>query len=205
MADKKPDAAKPEGADKKPDASAAPAAAPAAGGKAAWLPLAITVLTMPVLAYAMTAFVLVPKMQKALGAAPPAEAEVGKPAGEHGEAAKPAEKDDGHGKAGATSGKAKYAVPLSKMVVNVAGTAGTRYLMTSVTLVGANPDFKSTVEDNRDHLLDLATGALSGKTIADLEKPGARNQIRSELLSMFNTALGENAVKEIYITELAIQ
>ena len=96
-------------------------------------------------------------------------------------------------------------VPLSKMLVNVAGTMGTRYLMTSVTLVGNTPDFKSKIEDNKDQLMDLATGALSSKTISDLEKPGARNVIRAELMTVFNNALGGPLVQEIYITELAIQ
>jgi flagellar FliL protein len=91
------------------------------------------------------------------------------------------------------------------MIVNLSGTMGTRYLMSSVTLAGFQPDFKAKIEENKDQLLDLATGALSGKTITDLEKPGARNQIRAELLSLFNNALGNNVVQEIYITELAIQ
>jgi len=51
---------------------------------------------------------------------------------------------------------------------------GTRYLMTSVTLVGSTPDFKSKIDDNKDQLMDLATRPLSGKTISDLEnrEPG---------------------------------
>jgi flagellar FliL protein len=82
---------------------------------------------------------------------------------------------------------------------------GTRYLMTSVTLVGGSADFKTKIDENKDQLMDLATGALSSKTISDLEKPGARNVIRSELLTVFNNALGGSLVQEIYITELAIQ
>ena len=33
-------------------------------------------------------------------------------------------------------GKPKVTVPMNKILVNVAGTMGTRYLMTSITLVG---------------------------------------------------------------------
>ena len=96
-------------------------------------------------------------------------------------------------------------VKLDKMLVNVAGTMGTRYLMTSVTLVSNNADFKAKVDENKDQLMDLATGTLSSKTISDLEKPGARNVIRAELMTVFNNALGGPVVQEIYITELAIQ
>ena len=66
-------------------ASAAPAAAPA-GGIKALLPLILAVVLMPVLAYVMTMFVLLPKLQKATGGAPPTE---------HAEAAA----ETGHGKA----------------------------------------------------------------------------------------------------------
>ena len=43
----------------------------------------------------------------------------------------------------------------------------------------------------------MASGLLSAKTIADLEKPGARNLIRGELISGFNSILGNAAVQEI--------
>ena len=171
--------------------------AKASGGFKAWLPLVIAVVTMPALAYATTMFVLVPKMQRALGhteasAAPQAASKEGGASAPEG------------GKPVGT-GKIKVMVPLTKLLVNVAGTMGTRYLMSSVTLVSNNPDFKSTVEDNKDQLTDLAIGALSSKTISDLEKPGARNEIRAELMTVINNALGGPVVQEIYITEFAIQ
>ena len=80
-----------------------------------------------------------------------------------------------------------------------------RYLLTSFTLVGGDPEFKGKIEQNKDRLMDLAMSTLSTKTIADLEKPGARNMIRSELISAFNGALGQGYVQEIYFTEFAIQ
>lgn len=181
------------------DAKAEPAP-PAGGGKAglkAWLPLVVAVVTMPALAFATTHFILLPKIERAMNqgkpgtaAAPTAATE---PAKEGASGDKPA------------SDKAKVTVSLSKMLVNVAGTMGTRYLMTSVTLVGTTPDFKGKIEDNKDQLMDLATGTLASKTISDLEKPGARNVIRAELMTVFNNALGGPLVQEIYITELAIQ
>lgn len=177
------------------DTPAAPAveAAPPSGGFKAWLPLLITIACMPALAYATTRFVLVPQMKRALtettgGAAAPEAAAESKEPGPNGEVA---------------TGKIK--IPMSKILVNVAGTMGTRYLMTSLTLVGADPNFKGKIDENKDELMDLATSTLSTKTISDLEKPGARNVIRAELITIFNNALGGPLVKEIYITELAIQ
>ena len=176
-------------------AEAIPAAAPAKpSGLKSWLPLIITVVLMPALAFATTRFVLLPQMKKALSpasAAPAAEPSSGTNAAASGP--------------GVIDGQPKVTVPLTKILVNVAGTMGTRYLMTSVTLVGSDENLKVKIEQNKDQLLDLATGTLCSKTISDLEKPGARNVIRAELMTLFNNALGGPIIKEIYITELAIQ
>ena len=156
-----------------------------------WLPLLITVIIMPLLAFATNRYFLIPQMRKAL--IKPLAAGAAEPTGTNGASPGPAE------------GAVKYTVPLTKILVNVAGTMGTRYLMTSVTLVGTDPNLKDKIDQNQALLLDLATGTLSTKTIADLEKPDMRNVIRAELLEVFNNALGGPFVKEIYITELAVQ
>ncbi|HWD18211.1 MAG TPA: flagellar basal body-associated FliL family protein [Verrucomicrobiae bacterium] len=179
-------------ADPKAASGAAPAAA--SGGIKSWLPLIITIVSMPALAYATTKFVLVPQMKKSLAAATGAT-ETPAPGA-------PAETKDG---APAEPAKGKVKIPMSKILVNVAGTMGTRYLMSSMTLVGNSDQLRAKVEENKDQLMDLATSTLSTKTISDLEKPGARNVIRAELITVFNNALGGPWVTEIYITEMAIQ
>jgi len=186
-----------------PTKEQAPAAAtppPPAGGLKSWLPLLVTALVMPALAYATTTFLLLPRLRRA--ADPPAVEAASE------EAKSPAKgetsKTEGGGKH-AAGAKGKPNATLNKLIVNVAGTAGTRYLMTSMTLIGSTPEFKNSIESSRDQLVDLANATLSSKTIADLEKPEARNQLRTELLSAFNHALGDTVVQEIYFTELAIQ
>lgn len=179
------------GADEKTEAAATSAPAAAPGGFKAFLPLIITVVLMPVLAWAMTQFVLIPQVQKALGLAPAAGGSVGP------------KESGGSAKDGA--GVAKQNYPLTKLLVNVAGTMGSRYLLASVTLVGTAPEFKALVEKHEPQLRDVAMTALATKTIADLEKPGSRNLVRSELLAGFNQILGGATVQEIYLTEFAIQ
>lgn len=217
MADKKHEGAGGEG--EAGAAGGAPEAAKASsGGIKAWLPLIVTVLAMPALAFATTKFIILPKIQAAMGGSADGGAHGAAASG--GEAAGGGEHGGGHGGGessgessggghggggGGHGGKEKATASINKMIVNVAGTMGTRYLLASVTLVGTSADFKAKVDEHRDQLLDVATGTMSNKTIADLEKPGARNEVRAELLSVFNNVLGAGAVKEIYITELAIQ
>lgn len=184
MSDKKPEA--------KPAEGKAPEAAAASGGLKAFLPLVLNVVLMPIIAYVMTVYVLLPKTNASVTAH--AKAETG---------------GDGHGAAGGAAGgaaKEKVNVTLSdKVLVNVSGTAGTRYLLAKITLVGTHPELKANAEKNDAQLRDVASSVLANKTIADLDKPGARNLIRTELISAFNGVLGENQVKEIFFTEFAIQ
>lgn len=176
--------------------AAATATAPAAGGGGikALLPLILSVALMPAIAFAMTKFVLVPQLQKGLTV----------------KAATP----DSHGAAGAHGDKSKKAgttakretVSMNKLLVNVAGTMGARFLMVSVSVAGTGGDeFKKKMEEHEAQLKDMATSSLSLKTIADLERPNARNLIRTELITGFNNILGDAMVQEIYFTEFAIQ
>ena len=211
MADKTPEtpAAKTE---ETPEA--AQSAAKSGGGIVAWLPLIVTVLTMPALAYAMTAFVLLPKVKKELTAAVGAPAveqtasgkasEEAKPKPAAGEHSRPKEKAEGKGHESAQAG-GKTTMQLDKILVNVAGTMGSRYLLTSLTMAGSAAGFEETVKAHEAQLVDLAAGILSSKSVADLERPEARNLVRGELLAVFNNALGAGTVQDVYLTEFAIQ
>jgi len=177
----------------KPGIESTTAAAPKGGSFELWLPLIINIVLMPALAYALTVFVIVPRLR-------------------NGESGESASKSTAEKSAGTTGGKkdemvkTKIVAPLSsKVLVNLAGTMGTRYLLANVSLVGAKTDFKADVEKNDAQLRDAAAGTLSTKSIADLEKPGSRNLIRTELINVFNSVLGEGTVVDIYLTEFAIQ
>lgn len=97
-------------------------------------------------------------------------------------------------------------VPLNKLSVPIAGTLGKRYLLASVTVVDSGGEtFKAKIKEHDAQLRDLAMGTLATNTLADLEKPGARKVIRTELINGFNTMIGDNSVQELYITEFGIQ
>ena len=179
--------ANPQTQDEAAAAAETPAAAPKTGGAfKAWLPLIITILLMPALAYGMTVFVLLPRIQSGLGVTTPVAESGAKP------------------KAGAPGAK-KVTVAINKLLVNVAGTMGSRYLLVSISVVSTDANFQQKMTDNDAALRDAASSTLSSKTLADLEKPDERNLIRTELLTGFNNILGSDEVQEIYLTEFAIQ
>ena len=147
-------------------------------------------LLMPVMAYGTVHFLVLPKVYARTTAPSSAES--------------PKKEGGAHGTKEAA--KQKVMAPLSdKVLVNVAGTMGARYLLARLTLVGSNPELENLVKKNDMELRAEAANALSVKTITDLEKPGARNLVRTELVSLFNNILGENVVNDIFLTEFAIQ
>lgn len=200
-------------ADGKTAEAPAEAAGAAAGGGGAksFLPLILNIVLMPVMAYVMTTFVLMPKLK---GPAAHGDAPAEAPAHGGGSSGGGSAHGGGggagggsaHGAKGGKGGKQKNTAPLGgKVLVNVSGTGGTRYLLGNFTLVSAHPDLKALVEGNDPQLRDVASGILANKTIQDLEKPGARTMIRTELISAFNNIFGSPLVEDIYFTEFAIQ
>lgn len=174
-----------------PDAAAAQVGAPPSGGAKVWLPLIANLVVMPCVAYVLAVYVILPKLEARMGQQ---EGGGGKPAAAH------------QASAHHESAKDKITVSLAeKLVVNVSGSLGTRYLVARVTLVGSNAELKKLVEDHDAQLRDAASNILANKSLADLERPGARNIIKTELMTAFIPILGEGAVDEIYFSDFAVQ
>lgn len=170
------------------------------GGSSAWLPLGVALVVMPLVAYGMTTFVLLPQLRKSLAVASGAPGVLPGP----GTSPAPAGTEGSGAEVVAVKGQ-RQSVVMNKLLVNVAGTMASRYLLTSMTLIGDASDFPARVAQNEPKLRDMATGLMMMKTISNLEKPGARNLLRGELIAGFNTILGNAAVLELYFTEFAIQ
>lgn len=192
-------------------AAAAPAAAPAAGGGGAksWLPVIAALILAPVATWATVEFVLVPRLTKKLAA--PAHGAEGEAAAEH--AAAPADAHGGGGGGhggghGAKEGKAAGgpSYEFANVVVNLAGTMGTRYLKTSFLVTGAGTtDIKSVFEASKPRLTDVTLNVLSALTLADLEEPGSKNIIREKLVNAYNQALGKKVADQVYFSDFVVQ
>lgn len=192
-----PTAAKPEKAAPAPVAPQvleppSRAGAASTGGIKAWLPAIVAVIVAPAATWATAQFVLVPRLEKKL--ALPPESEVA--------AALPAEPTkDGKQKEPPT-------YQFQNVVVNIAGTMGTRYLKTGFYVVGdpkANVDLKKLFEENHTKLYDTTLNILSSLTLADIDEPGSKNVIREKLVSAYNQALGRRVVEQVYFSDFVTQ
>lgn len=167
--------------------------ATAGGGLKAWMPALAVLLLAPVCTWAVGQFVLIPQMQKKLLSTPAGAEASAAESGGHGE----------HGKEGKEGGAPNY--EFQNVVVNLAGTMGTRYLKTSFLVTGAEPDIKSVFEANKPRLTDVTLNVLSSLSLADLEEPGAKNVLREKLVAAYNQALGKKVAEQVYFSDFVVQ
>lgn len=213
------EAAAPE---KPAEGEAAPAKAPNP-----LIPVIAVVVLMPAITFAMINFLLLPKIrgivleQKATEhaeggekadahGAKPAAGHGAKPASAHGAKEEKKEAKGGHGKeakggGGGGGAGGAFSYDFENVVVNLAGTMGTRYLKTTFTVLSDNPEIKTIIDENKKQLLDVASGVLSTRTLADLEQPGAKNVVRNDLVANLNQALKSDAITQIYFSDFVVQ
>ena len=183
--------------------SAAPEASPAAapkpekkGGFGALLPAILAVVLTPALTWAVAQFVLIPQLKKEL-----AEPLVAKPAAP---AAAPAESKGKEGKKGESSTPAN-GYTFENVVVNLAGTMGTRYLKTTFLVTGGDDGVKALFEGNRAQMVDVTLNVLSSLSLTDLEEAGAKNIIREKLIQAYNQAFGRKVAEQVFFSDFVVQ
>lgn len=154
------------------------------------LPVVLVLVGAPAVCWAVAQFVLLPHLEKRLEAVTPAAAVQA--------AAAPAAKE---GKAGPGATSFNF----SNVVVNLAGTMGTRYLKTSFVVTGSDPKLHDVFETNQPKLLDLTINVLSSLTLSDLDDAGAKNVIRQRLVLAYNHALGRPVAKQVYFSDFVVQ
>ncbi len=222
MSDKKPDAA--PAAEKGDGHGAAPAAGGGGGGMKAMMPAIIAIVMAPVATWGVANFVLLPKFKasvaEAVAASDPEAAAHGEAKPKADAKADPhgAKKADPHGAKKADPHGAKKADPhgakgggggegykFENVVVNLAGTMGTRYLKATFLITGERPDLAERFAEAKPQLTDITLAVLSSLTLADLEEPGFKNILRERLLASYNQALGSKVAENLYFSEFVVQ
>jgi flagellar FliL protein len=210
MSDKKPDAA--PAAEKGDGHGAAPAAG--GGGMKAMMPAIIAIVMAPVATWGVANFVLLPKFKASVAEAvaaadPEAAAKAGAAGAKKADApaakkadAPAAKKADPQGAKGGGGGEG---YKFENVVVNLAGTMGTRYLKATFLITGERPDLAERFAQAKPQLTDITLAVLSSLTLADLEEAGFKNILRERLLASYNQALGSKVAENLYFSEFVVQ
>ncbi len=181
------------------DPAVAPAESSGGGGIKAWLPAMAAVLLAPAASFAVAEFLLLPRLQAKLNAPPVVQTEG---ASETSHGGKEPAKGKGHEKDAAAGENYEF----TNVVVNLAGTMGTRYLKVSFIVTGiGGKGVKAIFDGQKAKLTDITLNVLSSLTLADLEEPGSKNVLREKLVAAYNQALGKRLVEQVYFSDFVIQ
>jgi flagellar FliL protein len=115
---------------------------------------------------------------------------------------------DGHGKAKGGGGHGGSGSPLfsiDNLVINPAGSQGTRFLIVTVALelkdADATPELTARDPEIRDLLLSL----LSARTVEQLSDLGGRDALKEEIRVAIEKVLGPGKVVRVFIPQYVLQ
>jgi flagellar protein FliL len=128
----------------------------------------------------------------------PAAAHASADAAEHGEEEE-AEGGGGHG------GGAGKIFRLDNLIVNPAGSEGTRFLMTSVAFELESESAEAKLRAREVQVRDLVISRLESQTMATLTQPFARDSIKRQLAEAVMTVVGPRATVRVYLPQFVIQ
>jgi flagellar FliL protein len=166
--------------------------------------LALAVRTLVILAIivadAYAAYFLVVK-----GIAPRmAEAQVVRAAREASAEQEAAEAEEVHA-AGDIAGGVGSITPIEDIVVNPAGSGGTRYLCTTVALESTQPVVAEEVTEREPQIRDTLIEILSKRTVEDLSALSTREELRAEIKIAVNDLLVSGEVVGVYLSNFVLQ
>ena len=134
------------------------------------------------------------------------------PPAAHGDAAVPpaagsAAKGESAGtekQAGAENADTKL-VQLSNIIVNPAGSQGTRFLMTSVAIAVSDDKTQQALKEREVELRDRITTILESETMIQLTSPSARDSLRQKIAAVVGSVAGPKVSFRIFIPQFVIQ
>lgn len=158
-------------------------------GRGTALSLLIALIGMPLLAYAVTSWVLIPKMKAAVGL----QLDVVTGDGEKDVDEK------GEGEKGSDTWE------LNGVIINPADAGGARRVYLDLALKGSGKNFSKKMEQARVQLADGVRRLFSSKTVIELQALGTTDEdiAKDHIRTAINTALNEKLVESVYITQWA--
>lgn len=106
----------------------------------------------------------------------------------------------GHGKSSATN-----LLAIESLVVNPAGTAGTRFLILSVVVEMDDAKVAESLKARDPAVRDALLSVLGAKTIEELSEMSAREDLRTELAAAIAALPGSGKVRRIFLPQYVLQ
>jgi flagellar FliL protein len=111
----------------------------------------------------------------------------------------------GKGKEKERSPKETVIYSMEPIVVNLFDPTGKRYLQIRLAFELKDKKMEEEIKINDPKIRDVIISTLSTKTPEDVLQPEAKDLIKNELLQKINSALGEEAISNIYITQYIVE
>ena len=125
-----------------------------------------------------------------------------------------ADGDSAHGSeshAGAEAPSAEEAggehklVELTNIIVNPAGSEGSRFLMTSVAISVADGNAQKILAERQVELRDRITTILETRTMAQLTAPGERDSLKLKIAVVASAIVGPKVPLKVFLPQFVIQ
>lgn len=94
---------------------------------------------------------------------------------------------------------------LDPFVVNLSDLSGSRFLKVSLQLELTNPLLLEKAKTKIPQIRDAVITLLTNKTSENLISPEGKLQLKDEVNIRTNQILGENSVKNVYLTDFVMQ
>jgi flagellar FliL protein len=156
------------------------------------------------------AAVIGPMVAKKLGKASPAHAEAGKDSasGKDEKAAEGEKPKEGEKAKEGEKGKEGAGSPmhlLENLVLNPAGSGGSRFLLLSVAIETGNKTAEDDFKARDAELRDIILTSLGNKNVDQLVDMANREAIKVEVQSAIGARFGKTAVKRLYFPQFVVQ
>jgi flagellar FliL protein len=112
-------------------------------------------------------------------------------------------KEESHGEASVP--EQTQVMVIKDIIVNPAGTNGTRFLLTTVGLEIPSPELKLELEGKEVQTRDILNTILTSKGLEELTTPQFKELLRKEILEKLNSTLTKGKIKNIYFSKFIIQ
>jgi len=94
---------------------------------------------------------------------------------------------------------------MEPIVVNLFDPTGKRYLQIRLALEVGDKKSEEKIKNEEPKIKDVVISSLSSKTPEEVLQPEAKDLIKNELLKKINSALGEEVVLNVYITQYIVE